>query len=202
MSDRLLPRQHRAFLIALALALGACSGGAPGGSPAPSRDVSLASVTPSAGPAGGDTLVTITVTNADGLAGTLLAAFTSVAPPPPAVTSVSPASGPDVGGNAVTLSGSGFQAGATVTFGGATAAVVSSTASSIAVTAPAHPAGAVDVIVTNPDGQARLLPAGYAFLPPAQLASIASASGPNAGGTSVALSWLRVPARHDGDDGP
>jgi hypothetical protein len=86
--------------------------------------------------------------------------------PPPAlsVTSVSPASGRTSGGTKVTIAGTGFQSGATVTFGGNAATnvtVVSST--SITATTPPHAAGTVNVTVTNPNGQRDTLANGYTY---------------------------------------
>src|SRR5207245_8216669 len=45
--------------------------------------------------------------------------FTYVAPPAPTVTGVSPTSGPTAGGTAITITGTNFDATATVTVGGA-----------------------------------------------------------------------------------
>ncbi len=59
-----------------------------------------------------------------------MATFSAVSGPLPTVTSVSPSSGSTAGGTAVTITGTNFVAGATVTFGGAAATnvvVVSST---------------------------------------------------------------------------
>src|SRR5262249_33079805 len=80
------------------------------------------------------------VTNTDTQNATLPSGSTSNAAP--TVTSISPTSGPTAGGTAVTLSGSGFLSGATVTIGG-TAATGVNVASSISITAttPAHTAG-------------------------------------------------------------
>ena len=78
--------------------------------------------------------------------------------PPPTVTSVSPASGTVNGGTQISITGTGFLSGASVTFGGAAATgvtVVSST--SITATTPAHAAGAVSVVATNTDGQSGTL---------------------------------------------
>ena len=83
--------------------------------------------------------------------------------PAPVLAGLLPAAGPSAGGTAVALSGAGFQAGAAVAFGGTPASVVSVTDAAIAVIAPAHAAGAVDVTVENPDGQAVTLPAAYAY---------------------------------------
>lgn len=87
-------------------------------------------------------------------------------PAAPTLASALPASGPTAGGTPVTLTGTGFQAGATVTFGGAAAAVGALSSTSLAATAPAHAAGAVAVTVTNPDGQASTLAAGFTYLAP------------------------------------
>ena len=51
----------------------------------------------------------------------------NAAPPAPAVTSLSPAAGPVTGGTVVTITGTNFQNGATVTFGDAAAASVTVT---------------------------------------------------------------------------
>ena len=47
-----------------------------------------------------------------------MATFSAVSGPLPTVSSVAPNSGPTAGGTAVTITGSNFVAGATVTFGG------------------------------------------------------------------------------------
>ena len=84
--------------------------------------------------------------------------------PSPTVTSVSPASGPVWGGTVVTISGSDFQPGATVMFGGTAAtAVTDFSMTTIFALTPVHAAGAVTVTVTNPDGQVGSLPAAYEF---------------------------------------
>ncbi len=82
-------------------------------------------------------------------------AFTYVAPP--AAASLSPTSGPTGGGTIVTVSGTDFVSGVTVTVGGASATVGVVTSTSIAITTPAGSAGSVDVVVTNPDTQASTL---------------------------------------------
>jgi plastocyanin len=111
---------------------------------------------------------------------------------PPQVSSVNPTSGPTTGGTTVTISGINFSAGATVRFGGtlATNAVVSSS-TTITATTPAHAAGAVDVVVTNPDGQAGTLAGAFTYNvppPPAPaIASITPGSGPTSGNTLVTI---------------
>jgi len=82
----------------------------------------------------------------------------------PTLTSVSPSSGPDTGGTVLTLSGTQFAAGATVSIGGASATNVNVTSStSISATTPAHVAGVVSVTVTNPDGGTATLSSGYTY---------------------------------------
>ena len=70
-----------------------------------------------------------------------------------ALTTVAPATGGVAGGTGVTLTGTGFGEATGVTFGGTPATgvlVVSPT--SITCIAPAHAAGAVDVVVLDPLG--------------------------------------------------
>src|SRR5439155_1147651 len=69
--------------------------------------------------------------------------------PPPPVSAVRPTSGTTAGGTPITITGTGFAAGATATVGGSAATGVSVvSATQINATTPAHPAGVADVIVT------------------------------------------------------
>lgn len=143
--------------------------------------------------------VAVSLSNADGQHATLAGGFTyatAAVVPPPTLTGVAPGSGPVAGGTVVTLAGSGFvpgPGGSTVTFGGAAASVTSRTASTLVVTTPAHPSGARDVVVTNPDGQVATLAGGFSFVdpppgPPAPtLGGVSPSSGPTAGGAQVTL---------------
>ncbi|MGH3219672.1 MAG: IPT/TIG domain-containing protein, partial [Streptosporangiaceae bacterium] len=80
-------------------------------------------------------------------------------PPAPAVSAVSPASGPASGGTAVTITGTNFAAGDTVSFGGSAAAGVTvSSATSITAVSPAG-SGTADVTVTGPGGTSATSPA-------------------------------------------
>jgi hypothetical protein len=84
--------------------------------------------------------------------------------PAPTLASLSVSTGPIAGGTSVTLTGTGFVAGATVLFGttpGTSVVVVSST--SITVVTPAESAGVVSVTVTNIDSQSATLPAAFTF---------------------------------------
>ena len=81
-----------------------------------------------------------------------------------AVTSISPTSGRTTGGTKVTITGSGFQSGAAVSFGGSAATNVKAVSTtSVTATTPPHAAGTVSVTVTNPNGQTATLVNGYTF---------------------------------------
>jgi hypothetical protein len=110
--------------------------------------------------------VSVVVTNSDTQSGTLTQGFTytAVSNPTPTLTGISPASGTAAGGTAVTITGTGFLAGETVSLGGTPATgvtVVSGT--TITATTPAHAAGAVDVVVSNAEQHAGTLPNGYTY---------------------------------------
>jgi hypothetical protein len=112
-------------------------------------------------------------------------------PPPPAVTAVSPTTGSTLGGTAVTITGTNLANATAVDFGSTAATVTADTATSITATSPAGSAGTVDVTVATADGTSTTSSADqftYAAPPPAPvISSIAPATGPNAGGTSVTI---------------
>jgi hypothetical protein len=107
--------------------------------------------------------VTVTVTNSDAQSGSLTNAYT-YRNPAPTVASITPNTGTTAGGNSVTITGTGFVAGATVSLGG-TAATAVNVVSNTSITAavPAHAAGAVNVVVTNSDAQSGTLTNGYTY---------------------------------------
>ena len=109
----------------------------------------------------------------------------------PQIAGVSPSSGPTAGGTAVTISGSGFTTGATVTFGGTSASATVAGSTTINAIAPAHASGAVNVVVTNPGGQAATLTNGYSYAsaqaPAPTVSTITPNSGSTAGGTAVTI---------------
>jgi len=126
----------------------------------------LTATTPSATNAGA---VDVVVMNPDRQTATRASGFTyTIAGPAPTVTSVSPNNGTTAGGTSVTITGTNFVATPSVTFGGAAAtAEVFVNATTLTATVPAHAAGPVNVVVTNPDAQSGTLTNGYAYLPPA-----------------------------------
>lgn len=130
------------------------------------------------------------VRNPDGQEGFRPSGFTFVPPPPPTVTQVAPVQGTALGGTSVTVTGTNFLTGATVSFGGALATnVVVNSATSISCLTPARPAGQVAVVVTNPGGGQGTRANGYTYVaPPAPtLTGVAPSSGSINGGTAVTL---------------
>jgi hypothetical protein len=81
----------------------------------------------------------------------------------PTISSLRPRSGPSTGGTVVKISGTNFQPGATVTFGGVAATGVAVTGEmEMTATAPALLPGALhDVVVTNPDASTATQPRGW-----------------------------------------
>jgi IPT/TIG domain/Chitobiase/beta-hexosaminidase C-terminal domain/Fibronectin type III domain len=136
-------------------------------------------------PAGSVGAVTVTVTNVGGQSGSLLNGYTYVVVP--TVTVVSPSTGPVAGGTAVTLTGTNFAVGATVTFGGTAATnVVVVNGTTITATTPAHAAGAVTVTVTA-NTQSGSLANGFTYIAAPTVTSVSPNSGTTAGGTAVTI---------------
>jgi hypothetical protein len=125
-----------------------------------------ASITFTAGAAGSMTLgVTVTTTATCAATGSASPTVTA-APPSVTVTSVIPPNGPFFGGKPVTVNGTGFNAGATVTFGGTAATnVVVVNSTQITAKTPAHAPGAVNVTVTNTNASTGTLNGGYTYRP-------------------------------------
>jgi hypothetical protein len=71
--------------------------------------------------------------------------------PPLTIGHVEPPFGPPAGGNTVTVRGTDFKPGATVTFGSSPAATTFINENTLAAVVPAMPLGTYDVTVTNPD---------------------------------------------------
>jgi IPT/TIG domain-containing protein len=85
--------------------------------------------------------------------------------PPPVITSVTPASGPTAGGQTVTVTGSGFAAGMSVTIGGTSATPSNVTFRQFTLTTPPEAAGYVQVQVTTSVATSAATPAaGYVYV--------------------------------------
>ena len=82
----------------------------------------------------------------------------------PVVTGMDPASGPTAGGTTVTITGTDLS-GASVDLDGVAVTTTSNTATQIAFTTPASPAGPVTVTVTTPGGS--VAAGAFAFIDPA-----------------------------------
>lgn len=76
---------------------------------------------------------------------------------------LNPASGSSSGGSAVTIRGSGFESGATVRIGGASATATFVDASTLHVVTPTGSVGGTRVSVKNPDGTSYSLDAGFTY---------------------------------------
>ena len=144
--------------------------------------------------------VTVTVKNPNQAPVSKANAFTyfTSTQPAPVVTSLSASSGPTSGGTSVTLTGSGFQTNAMVTFAHYAAEVLSiyDSGTKIDLRTPVAGAGTVPVTVLNPDGQSGALPAAFTFNPPAgdlRIRQVVPASGPTTGGTAVYLDGQYFP---------
>ena len=107
--------------------------------------------------------------------------------PVPAVTSVSPASGPVTGGTTVVATGTGMGPVTSVSVGGVAGTVLSTTSTSVTFVAPARSTtGTVDVVVTSPGGTSATTAGDhYTYLP--AVISMSPTAGPVAGGTSVTI---------------
>src|SRR5689334_4351634 len=78
-------------------------------------------------------------------------------------TRLEPNAGTMLGATTVVITGHGFRPGVTVLFGASSAVVKEVTDNKLTVEAPAHPAGLVNVVVTNPSGVKHALAASYTY---------------------------------------
>jgi hypothetical protein len=151
-------------------------------------------------PAGATTLECDPETDACKVKGT-------VQPSQPTIEGLDPAWGPEAGGTDVTITGTDLRLGVAVTFGGQDATgVVRFSDTKVVATTPAHAAGKVDVVVTNPDKGSATATGGFEYKavvvskPSIQLVS--PSKGPIEGGTEVTLTgeqFLDAPAVTFGD---
>lgn len=160
----------------------------------PAANVSLVSSTQITltTPSGAVGSVPVTVTSPGGSFGGLSNGFTYLVATPQ-LTGVAPSEGLLVGGTPITLTGSGFVVGATVTIGGQPArnVAITSPTTITAVTPPGVPGGAM-VLVTNPGGLITGLATGFTYSATATASALAvtgvsPSSGPMAGATLVTI---------------
>jgi glucose/arabinose dehydrogenase len=84
----------------------------------------------------------------------------------PTASSVSPSSGSTRGGTLLAVHGSNFVAGGTVTVGGVPAFYAVGNPATLFITAPAHPPGAVNIVITNPGGPSVTLAGKFTYVAP------------------------------------
>ncbi len=111
--------------------------------------------------------VDIVVTNPDGQSGRLFGIFVYEDAPAeaPVVMTISPTVGVTTGGAWVEIRGTGLHFGTSVTLDGVVMRTFPTPSGSLEFATPPHAAGSVDVLVTNPYGQARL-PRAFTYAPP------------------------------------
>ena len=112
---------------------------------------------------------------------------------PLAITSISPTNG--FAGQQVIVNGTGFVAGATVSFGGVPASNVFVRSTSISGTIPPHPGDLVDVVVTNPDGRSATRASGFTYTS----VTLTVSANPVRPGEQLSVSWS-APGRAMTDD--
>ncbi|MCA9518141.1 MAG: IPT/TIG domain-containing protein, partial [Myxococcales bacterium] len=118
--------------------------------------------------------VDLVVRNPDGQEARIVDGFAYIPPePPPTALYITPRAGQTVGADNFRITGANFQDGVVVEFGqgddwaAATGLRVDADGGAVDGLTPFHEAGQVDVRITNPDGQATVMPGAFEFvLPP------------------------------------
>jgi uncharacterized delta-60 repeat protein len=105
---------------------------------------------------------------------------------PPTVASVSPALGTALGGNTITVTGTGFSGATAVTIGGNPAAFTVVNATTLTATTPPGDAGSASVRVTGPYGTSAAN-ALFTYVMPPAIAGVSPVRGATTGGESVTI---------------
>ena len=158
------------------------------GAPAPMRFVSTVQIEVSLPPLDRVGWVELEVVNPDQQAHRLEAAYELQGPPQ--LKTIEPREGSAVGGDLISLHGLGFDRRCEVSIGGFPAKSTWEADTTVRAVAPARAlAGAVDVVVTNPDGQSAALASAFTYIArrAAVIAGIEPRTGPTTGGTGVLL---------------
>lgn len=131
--------------------------------------------------------VDVVETNPNGQEASLSQAYTYTGVNAPSLSSASPNSGNISGGESITLSGTHLNGTSSVTFGGSNASsIVVVNDTEVTVSAPAHAAGTVDIVLTTADGSSSLS-GGYTYLAAPTVTSVSPSSGSSLGGSSVTI---------------
>ncbi|MHB8503009.1 MAG: IPT/TIG domain-containing protein, partial [Candidatus Acidiferrales bacterium] len=101
------------------------------------------------------------ITSTDGTAQNAGVTVVTLAKVPLGIGTLIPANGAAAGGTQITIRGSGFQNGVTVTIGGKTATVTFKDMNTLSILTPVLSTGAQRVSVTNPDGETIFLDAAF-----------------------------------------
>ncbi|MCF8058377.1 MAG: IPT/TIG domain-containing protein [Bacteriovoracaceae bacterium] len=139
---------------------------------------------------GGSGIVNVEVINQDGDLQTALLTNGFTYQAAPTISSVSPNAGAQTGTPIITINGSNFLAGATVTVGGTTCGNPSVDTINDIITCerPPRAAGpAVDVVVTNPDNQTGTASSAYTYQVPPDLVSLSVSAGRTIGNFNTTL---------------
>ena len=137
----------------------------------------------------------LTVTNSGGDRHTLVAGL-EITPPDPTVGTITPDDGSMHGGTAITISGTGFRAGARVVTGGqiyrdgVAGGCTVVDANTITLTTAGGPAGPSDVVVIDPTGVEGRSGGGFTFTTQPAITSVFPSAGYAAGGTTVTLAGV------------
>jgi len=107
----------------------------------------------------------------------------------PAITSMTPTSGPGSGGTKVTITGTDLQAASAINFGttAGTSISVNTTGTQVTVNSPAHVVGLVDIRVTTPGGTSPVTTADQFTFTGPTITALSPATGPTGGGTTVKI---------------
>jgi IPT/TIG domain len=119
------------------------------------------------------------------------------APSAPSVTAISPSTGSTARATPVTITGTGFVGGATVTVDVVAVSVTVIDSTTITAIVPAHAAGRADVVVTNPGGSRGTLTAAFTYSVDEPFTLTPSTNVIDAGG-QMSVSWT-APGGRPGD---
>jgi hypothetical protein len=120
--------------------------------------------------------------------------YTAVAPPPPAITTLSAKTGLTYVPTPLVLNGTGFGGASKVTLGGTTVAFTRISDTQLKVTAPVRPAGAVPIVVTALGGTSAAATFTYVAPPVPTLTAIAPGTGYTDRTTEITLTGKNLTA--------
>ena len=133
--------------------------------------------------------VSVVVTNPDGQGAIAVNGFT-YSTAAPTMSSITPNVGSVLGGDYITIVGTGFYGTPSITIGGASATGITvRNSNKVTAYTPDHSAGTVDVVLTNPDSQSVTLSSGFTYASFGNTAPTISSISPSVGtlGTAVTI---------------